>query len=187
MGEDVKEFIKHCDECQRNKPTNKKKPGLIHPIPPPTRCFKRISMDLITDLPLTLSGFDSIVVFVCMFSKMVRFVPIIKAISASEVARVFVREVYCRFGLPETIISDRDPRFTGDFWQAFFIILGTRLNMSSAYHPESDGQTERMNRSLEEMLRAYIGPRQDGWDELLPMMEFAYNNKVHTATGYIPF
>lgn len=183
----VIEFIKHCDECQKNKPTNLKRAGLIVPIPPPTYCFQRVSLDLMTDLPRTARGNDSIVVFVCMFSKMVIFCPIIKNITGEGLARVFISEVYGKHGLPEGLVSDRDPRFTGNFWQSFFKILGTRLNMTTAYHPEADGQTERMNRTLEEMLRAYIGPGQDDWDDLLPMLEFAYNSSVHSATGYTPF
>lgn len=144
-------------------------------------------MDLVTDLPLSRHGNDSIVVFVCMFSKMIRCIPIVKAINAEEMARIFILEIYSKFGLPEAIISDRDVRMTGNFWPSFFRVLGTRLSMSSAFHPQTDGQTERMNRSLEEMLRAYVGPRQDDWDDLLPLMEFAYNNKEHTATGFTPF
>lgn len=139
LRKDVGLFIRHCDECQKKKFTNLVKAGLLKPIPPPTSCFQRVSMDLITHLPLTRKGSDSIIVFVCMFSKMVIYVPIIKTIAGAELAKIFIREVYSRHGLPKALISDRDPRFTGNFWQSFLYILGTRLNMTTAYHPEDDG------------------------------------------------
>jgi hypothetical protein len=122
-----------------------------------------------------------------MFSKMIRVVPVKKAISAPELARLLIRDLYSRFGLPEVFVSDRDPRFTGNFWQSVFRQLGTKLHMSTAFHPESDGQTERANRTLLEMLRGFVGPHQSDWDRKLPILEFAYNNSVHPSTGHTPF
>ncbi len=99
----------------------------------------------------------------------------------------FFEHVYRRFGLPRVLVSDRDPRFTAAFWRSLFGSLGTKLAFSSAYHPQSDGQTERANRTVESMLRAFVGPRQSDWDQWLPLVEFAYNDSVQASTGFSPF
>jgi hypothetical protein len=106
---------------------------------------------------------------------------------ADEYARLFFAHVYRRFGLPRVLVSERDPRFTAAFWRSLFATLGTKLAFSSAYHPQSDGQTERANRTVEGMLRAFVGPRQNDWDEFLPLVEFAYNDSVQASTGFSPF
>jgi transposase InsO family protein len=99
-------------------------------------------------------------------------------------AEVFFDQVYRHYGLPKIIISDRDPRFTGTFWQCLFKLAGTKLSMSTAYHPQSDGQTERANRTLVQALRSYVSSRHDDWDNHLPLIEFAYNNTVNASTGF---
>jgi hypothetical protein len=98
-----------------------------------------------------------------------------------------MEHVFRLHGQPQSIVSDRDPRFTSRFWMEVMKLLGTRVKLSSAFHPQTDGQTERVNRTLEQMLRMFVGPRQDNWDELLPVLEFACNNAVHDSTGYTPF
>ena len=122
-----------------------------------------------------------------MFSKMIHAVPTLTTVTAEGVADLFFREIYRLHGLPEVLVSDRDPRFTGLFWQALWKVLGTKLRLSSPYHPQTDGQTERANRTLEEVLRAYVGPDLNDWHRYLPLAEFAYNNSTQASTGFSPF
>ena len=143
-------------------------------------------MDL-TDLPVTAEGHDSIVVFCCRLSKMVHFVPCHKSDGAPELAHLFIQHVFRAHGLPSSIVSDRDPRFTSNFWRTVFTSLGTNLNMSTAFHPQTDGQSERAFRTLQQMLRAFVSPKQDDWSEHLPLLEFAYNNSKQASTGFTPF
>jgi transposase InsO family protein len=100
---------------------------------------------------------------------------------------LYFEHVFRHCGLPAVLVSDRDPRFTSAFWQRLVQLTGTRLNMSTARHPQTDGQTERANRTLEEMLQAYVSPYQDDWDKSLSVVEFAYNNSEHASTKFTPF
>ena len=119
---------------------------------------------------------------------MVRLVPVSMAIGAEQYATLFVREVFAKHGLPESIVSDRDTRFTSDFFRQLCELLGIKQCMSTAFHPQSDGQTERMNRTLEEMLRAFVGPsKEEEWDKLLPCCEFAINNAFNESIRSTPF
>ena len=146
-------------------------------------------MDFITHLPPTLSGYDSIFVVVDRLSKMAHFIPCATTITAEEAAHLFVSHVFRLHGMPKTIVSDRDPKFTSNFWKGLMSALGCTIAMSSGYHPQTDGQTERTNRTLEEMLRAYCGEpeQQQRWEEFLPIVEFRYNDLVAGATGHSPF
>jgi hypothetical protein len=144
-------------------------------------------MDLITDLPKCASGVDAVVVFVDRLTKMIVCAPTTKTVTAPQLAQIFVFKVFCQFGLPSSIVSDRDVRFTSNFWQALWQMLGTKLKMSTAFHPQTDGQTERANRTVEEMLRPYVHPRQDDWDQHLDLVAFAYNNATQASTGQTPF
>jgi transposase InsO family protein len=144
-------------------------------------------MDFITQLPKTKAGNDTIVVFVDTFSKMVHFAPSKTTATAPDTARIFFDHVFKLHGLPRSIISDRDAKFTSRFWQTLFKTMGTRLAMSTAFHPQTDGQTERANRTLEDMLRAFVSYRQDNWDQLLSSAEFACNNAPNASTNMSPF
>ena len=144
-------------------------------------------MDLITQLPVTRQGNDAIIVFVDKLSKMVHYAACKTAVSAPEVARHFFQHVVRLHGVPHHIVSDRDPRFMSHFWHALWNELGTKLKISTSYHPQTDGQTERSNRTLEDMLRAYVNYAQDNWDEKLIAVEFAVNNSTQESTGFTPF
>jgi hypothetical protein len=159
---------------------------LLQPLPIPDGPWQSVSLDLVTDLPVCC-GFDSIMVFVDRFSKLCVLAACTKTITAPQLAQLFIDKVFVRFGMPTSIVSDRDPRFTSHFWRAFVKLLGTDLAMSTAYHPQTDGQTERMNRTMEDMLRGFVGPRQDDWCKYLSMVEFAYNNSVQASTLHTPF
>jgi hypothetical protein len=184
---EVKQYVKTCDACQRNKPSNQKPAGLLQPLPVPEEKWDVVTMDFITSLPMTTSGFDAITVIVDKLTKMCHLAPVTKDISGVEVAKLFVDRVYCLHGLPKIIISDRDTKFTSEFWEQLHAILGTKLKFSTAFHPQTDGQTERMNRVLEDMLRHYIDPSQTDWDQHLSIAEFAINNAYHEGMKATPF
>jgi len=187
MQEDIKQYVRSCDACQRNKPSHQVSAGLLQPLSIPDSPWSDISMDLITSLPQSRSGFDAIVVFVDRLSKMIHAVATHTTCTASELAQIMLREVARHHGLPKSIVSDRDPRFIAHFWQSLWERLRTKLNMSTSYHAQTDGQTERANRTLEDALRSYVNSQQDDWDELLPLMEMAYNNSVQASTGFSPY
>jgi hypothetical protein len=144
-------------------------------------------MDLVTSLTPTARGHDAVVVFVDRLSKMVHFAPTSQNVTSEGLADLFLWNVFRLHGMPDNIVSDRDVRFMSAFWSDFFARAGTRLAMTSVYHPQADGQTERMNRVLEEMLRAYVGHMHRDWDRYLAQVEFAYNDAVHVGTGFSPF
>ena len=187
MYEEIGQYVSSCDSCQRNKPSNQSTPGLSLPLPIPDRPWQQVSLDLITQLPRSRRGHDAIVVFVDKLTKMVHYVPTTTTVTAPELARLFLREVVRHHGVPESILSDRDPRFTAHFWRHFWNCLGTKLTMSTAFHPQTDGQTERANRTLEEGLRHYVNSRQTDWDDHLETQELAVNNSKHASTGFTPF
>lgn len=187
MRTSVNAFIAACEECQRNKPNNHSPAGLLQPLPTPTTNWEEVTMDLITALPTTPRGYDAILVVVDRLSKMLCLVPTKKTVSADQLATLFINNVFRHHGIPRAIISDRDPRFTSQFWTALFQTLGTTLKMSTAFHPQTDGQTERANRTIEELLRAYVNDRADNWDLHLPLVEFAYNNSRQASTHQSPF
>ena len=187
LQDDVKHFIKHCDPCQRNKGAHQKQGGMLKPLPIPESNWESVSMDFITALPQTKAGNESIIVYVDRLSKMVHLKAIPYIINAEQCALYFMHEVVRLHGIPKDIVSDRDKLFTSEFWREFMRILGTQLKLSTAYHPQTDGQTERMNRTLQDYLRHYIGPLHDDWDEHLDMAEFAINNAWQESIKMSPF
>jgi len=187
LSRSVHAYVTACSSCQLNKPSHQPPLGLLQPLPVPERKFEHITLDLITDLPNTKHGYDAVLTIVDRLTKVVRFAPIKKNAKAKDVASVFRSVWYRQYGLPRVIISDRDKRFLSNFWQALFKALGTELRFSTAFHPQTDGQSERANRTLEEYLRHFINSRQDDWDEYLDLAEFAMNDSVNPSTGYTPF
>ena len=186
VKKDTHSYIKLCPTCQRIKPRPAKPYGSLMPLPVPTRPWESVSLDLITGLP-TADGYDAIVTFVCSLTKMAHFVPCASTINARQLARVFLDNVYRLHGLPRFLIGDRDPRYTSKFFQSLMSDLRTTLSLSTAYHPQSDGQTERVHRTIEQILRSYVHTNHDGWLEHLSLAEFSYNNNVHSSTEYSPF
>jgi len=164
LRRDVNIYVAGCASCQRNKTQSRKPAGLLQRMPIPEYPWQSVSMDLITHLPCTARGHTAIVVFVDRLTKMVHFAPSRDTVSALEFADLFMTEIYRRHGLPENFVSDRDPRFTSEFFTAICQHLGIKQAMSTAFHPQTDGQTERTNITLEEMFRHYVSPSQDDWD-----------------------
>ena len=188
MYVDIKLYVRSCLICQRTKASNRKPLGLLHPLPIPTRRWQCVTMDFIVQLPKTIDGHDAIFVVVDKLSKRAYFIASTTTATAPDTALLFFTHVIKNgHGIPEMIVSDRDSKFTSLFWKSLWSLLGTTLAMSTAFHPETDGQTERMNRTLEQMLRAYTNKQQNNWDELLPYCEMAYNNSKNVSTGYSPF
>nr|CAG8647205.1 594_t:CDS:2 [Entrophospora candida] len=148
-------YITSCDSCQRNKSNNKQPAGLLQPLSTPLKRWEQVTMDFIVQLPTTHKGYDAIIVIVDCLSKHAHFCPTHTSVTAPEVAKIFFSTIFKNHGLPQVIISDRDAKFTSRFWKTLFEQVGTKLAMSTAFHPQTDGQTERMNRTLEEMLCAY--------------------------------
>jgi hypothetical protein len=187
MGRQIQDYVGSCLSCQRNKPRSFKPGGLLQPLSIPSRPWSSISTDFITGLPKTASGNEQICVWVDRLTKMVHFVAAPGEATAKDVARIFVDNIFKLHGLPLEIVSDRDPKFTSDFWAELMNILGVKRAMSTAAHPQTDGQTERINRVLEEMLRHYLSPTMDDWDQHLAVLEFAYNSAHQESISTSPF
>ena len=187
MSNDVYNYVRSCTACQQNKSVNHAPYGLMHPIPTPTKRWQCVTLDLIGPLPTTKRGHDCIIVFVDKYSKMVHFAAANMTVTAPQMATIFINEVVRYHGVPESLISDRDTRFHSEFWKSFWTQLGSSLKMSTAYHPQTDGQTEVANKALEQQLRHYVSYHQDNWDDCLVLCEIATNSSVQTSTGYSPY
>ena len=187
MNDDIISYIKSCPICQQDKPNNQKISGLLQPIQSPSIRWHTITIDFIVQLPMTKLKHDAILVVVDKFTKMSHFIPTTTKVTAPETAKLIFDNIIRLHGLPSVIISDRDSRFTSNFWKSLFELLNTKLSMSTAFHPQSNGQTEIMNRYLEQALRHYTDIIQNDWDTYLTHIEIAHNNSVNTTTKYTPF
>jgi len=187
MDDDITKYVSSCDTCQRTKSDQPLTPGLLKPMPIPPFCWHTVGHDLITGLPKSRAGNDAIYVVVDKLSRQVHYIACRTAISAPELARLFFHHVIRLHGVPINIISDRDPRFTASFWQTLIAMMGSKLLMSTSFHPQTDGQTENSNKQLEQILRSVVNFNQDDWDEHLAAAEMANNNSKNATTGYTPY
>jgi len=187
MVDAVKLYIKTCSFCQRNKPSNMRKAGLLQSLDIPEFYWQSVSTDFITQLPETRRGNDALMVVVDRLSKMVILIPTQTTVTAAGAAKLFFENVFKDHGMPLSIVSDRDPRFTGNFWKALNASTGTNLRMSTAYHPQTDGLTERANRTVEQVLRNFVNDTVDDWDEHIAAVQFAMNNSQQASTKKTPF
>ncbi|KIL70533.1 hypothetical protein M378DRAFT_117693 [Amanita muscaria Koide BX008] len=183
---DVAAYVRGCDKCQRTKDFPTRPMGTLAPNLVPERSWQIVSVDLISQLP-TSHGYDAIVVVVDRFSKMIRLTPVNEQITSEGMARIYRDRVWRDFGLPERILSDRGPQFASHFMKDLNYQLGIKGNLSTAYHPETDGQTECINHEVEQYLRLFVNYHQNNWSEWLAIAEFSYNDKVQVSTGYSPF
>ncbi|KAJ9531536.1 hypothetical protein QJQ45_014991 [Haematococcus lacustris] len=188
VSENVKSYVRSCHSCQVNKSSAKKPAGLLQPLPIPERPWDSVSMDLIVKLPASgPNKYDSILVFVDRLTKMVHLVKTWESMTATQYAKLFLEHVFRLHGMPRSVVSDRGPQFHNKLWAEVTKLLQVQVNLSSAYHPETDGQTERVNRVIEEMLRHFIRPDQRDWAEYLPLVEFAINNAWQESVRSTPF
>ncbi|KAA0051289.1 reverse transcriptase [Cucumis melo var. makuwa] len=186
MQDDIESYVKTCLVCQQDKGEQQLPAGLLEPLPIAEKPWDSVTMDFIVALPKS-HGFGTIMVVVDRFSKYATFIPCSPDVKVDEAARLFFKNVVKLWGIPKSIISDRDPRFTGKFWRELFKLMGTDLNFSTSFHPQSDGQTERINALLEQYLRHYVSAHQKDWATLLDVAQFSYNLQRSESTGKSPF
>ncbi|GJW63295.1 putative reverse transcriptase domain-containing protein [Tanacetum coccineum] len=181
MKRDIAEYVSRCLTCSKIKAEHQKPSGFLQQPEIPEWKWEKITMDFVTKLPKSSSGHDTIWVVVDRLTKSAHFLPIREDYKTEKLAKIYTNEIVARHGVPVSIISDRDGRFTSHLWQAFQKALGTRLDMSTAYHPQTDGQSERTIQTLEDMLRACVMDFGGSWDTHLPLIEFSYKNSYHTS------
>ena len=187
MNERIIDFVKSCPECQQNKISRHQPYRLSSPLELPYAPWQSIAMDFITELP-TSEGCDQLWVIIDRFTKMAHFLPLKKdGKTAADLAVIFAKEVWRHHGLPTDVVSDRDSRFTSEVWKEFLRLSGIWSHMSTAFHPQTDGQTEQLNQTIEAYLRVFVSKEQNDWVRLLTMAEFAYNNSTTTGNGMSPF
>jgi hypothetical protein len=170
LKKEIVEYIARCMECQKVKAKHSHPAGLLQPLPIPEWKWDVVTMDFITGLPRTSKQHDSIMVVVEKITKYAHLIPLKTTHKAGDVADIFLKEVARLHGIPKTIVSDRDPKFTSNFWKELFKGFRTNLNFSTAYHPESDGQKERVNRVIEEMMRMYVMDKPSRWEDYLHLV-----------------
>ena len=192
LRKEVEEYIRKCTSCAVNKATHHAPNGSMGRIPIPERPWEVISMDWITKLPksrepLTGTKYDSIWVIACRLTKYAIFIPYLESSTTEALLYSFQRNIVADHGMPEVVISDRDKWLTSKFWTSLMNQLGTKQAMTSAYHPQANGQAERINQVLEEYLRHFLNYRQDNWVGLLPTAQYAYNSSAAEATGCTPY
>jgi hypothetical protein len=192
MKAKISDYVRKCADCQKNKHSTHAPYGEMQKLELPGQPWEDISMDFITGLPKSkdpVTGliYDGITNVVCRLTKAAEFIPYRKDYTAVQLGHSICDRVIRHHGMPKSIISDRDKLFTSNYWATLMAAIGTQRKLSTAFHPETDGQTERTNRTLKQYLRTYVNYRQDNWVSLLPMAQIAYNNKVSEATGKTPF
>lgn len=186
LRKDVEAYVAGCVTCQRTKVSHQRSHPLLKPLPVPKVPWRHLSMDFIEPLPNS-GSFNSILVIVDRLTKWAIFIPTTTRLTAPGLAELVLSHVLPQHGLPDSIVSDRGTKFVSKFWRHLTDRLGIKLNLSTAYHPQTDGQTERVNQVLEQYLRIFTSYHQDDWDLLLPQASFHYNNSFHSATHLTPF
>jgi Integrase zinc binding domain/Integrase core domain len=186
MSRYVGQYCKTCDMCLRTK-TQKRKPfGELLPLPIHEHPWDMTSVDFIVELPDS-HGFDATMVVIDSVTKRSHFIPTHTTVTTLGSARLYLQHVWKLHGLPRSMVSDHGPQFVAEFMRELYRLLGIKVSASTAYRPQSDGQTECVNQELEQYIRVFVNTRQDNWDTLLPLAECAYNNHAHSATQHTPF
>ena len=186
MKREVAEFVSKCLTCQKIKIDHRRPGGLLQPLEVPEWKWDSISMDFVTGLPPTQKGNNTIWVIVDRLTKVAHFIAMKNTWTMEQMANAYVKEIVRLHGVPKSIVSDRDTRFQAHFWKKLQEAFGTQLKFSTAFHPATDGQTERTIQTLEDMLRACAMDFQGSWEKNLPLVEFSYNNSHHTSIGMAP-
>ena len=183
---DIRRYVEGCESCQRTKPRRAPLAAPLHPHDVPTKPWEQVSIDLIGPLPES-AGYNAVLVIVDRFSKMVKIQPSQLETTSSGVARMLRDHLFRHHGLPQKIISDRGSTFVSAFMRELFAQLGISGNPSTAYHPQTDGQTERINQEIEHYLRVFTNYHQTDWADWLALAEFSYNDRAQSSTGHSPF
>jgi hypothetical protein len=176
LKRDVAAHVVVCDVCQRVKAEHQRLAGLLHLLQVPEWKWEEISMDITVGLPRTPKGYDSIWVIVDRLTKAAHFIPVKTTYKGTQLEELYMSQIVCLHGVPKKIVSNQGSQFTSRFWKSLHESMDTKLNFSSAYHPQTDGQNERTNQVLEDMLRACAIKHGGSWDKSLPYAEFSYNN-----------
>ncbi|WVZ76146.1 hypothetical protein U9M48_024144 [Paspalum notatum var. saurae] len=187
MKQEIAKYVSECDVCKRVKADHLKPGGMLQPLNVPAWKWEDIHMDFMVGLPRTQKGYDSIWVIVDLFTKAAHFIPVKTCYTAATYAGLYISRIVSLHSIPVTITSDRGSVFVSRFWEHLQTALGTKLIRSSAYHPQTSGQVERVNQIIEDMLRAYALTYSTKWDECLPLAEFAYNNSYQKSLNMAPF
>lgn len=186
LSRDVEKFCQSCGTCQTVKPSTQLPTGLLHSLPIPTKPWGSVASDFLGPFPKS-EGFDYLWVVLCRLTSNCHLIPLRTTTKASELAWIFLKEIIQLHGLPDSMVSDRDAKFTSKFWKELHRLMGTKLLMSTSFHPQTDGATERANRIISQILRSLVSPKQKDWVSKLPMVEFALNSSINQSTGYAPF
>ena len=186
MSRYIGQYVSTCDLCLRTKPIRQALVGELHPLQIPDSQWDTLSVDFVVELPLS-SGHDAVMTVVDSVSKRTHFIPTHTMVTVEGTARLFLYQVWKLHSLSKCVVSDRRPQFVTRFTRELYRLLGIKLASSTAWHPQTDGQTERVNQELDQYLRLFVNEQQDDWYDLLPMVEFQHNNHVHSATQQPPF
>jgi transposase InsO family protein len=187
MERSVRAYVRPCEVCQRTKCRNTKPPGLLRAHSIPSARWTHLAMDFIVALPETEDGYDAIMVVIDRLTKRAHFVPTTTIATALETAKLYRNRVFSLHGIPEEILSDRDPKFTSVLWTSLCEMLGTRQKLTTAFRQQANGVTERVNQTIENYLRAFSNSNSDDWDGLLALAEFAYNSRYQASINMSPF
>lgn len=190
MVTDTKEFCKTCHSCQQSKGSNKPPPGKLHMLPIPTKPWDSIGMDFVGPFPeveVDNRKYNYLWVVVCQLTSMVHLIPVHTKMTASNLSEIYMHEIVRLHGLPSSIVSDRDSKFTSKWWRELHRMLGSKLLMSTSFHPQTDGMTERMNRSIGQIFHTAVNPDQKNWVKRVDLTEFTINASISQTTRFAPF
>jgi len=182
----IGEYCKACNLCLQTKAQHCKPMGKLHPLPIPENCWDTVSVNFISELPES-HGYDAIMVVVDSTGKHGHFIPTHTMVTALGSVQLYLQYVWKLHRLPLSVLSDRGPQFMSQFMHELYCLLGIKVTASTAYHPQTDDQTECVNQELEQYLHVFVNERQNDWDEWLPMAEFAYKNHIHSSMQHMPF
>ena len=182
MKRHVGDFIRRCLTCQQVKAEHQRPTGLLHPLEVAEWKWEHVTMDFVTHLPQTSHRHDAVWVIVDRLKKSAHFLAVRMTFTLEELCRLYIQEIVRLHGVPVSIVSNRDPRFTAHFWKSFQKAMGTQLMMSTAFHPQTNGQSERTKQVLEDMLRTCVLDFKGSWEEHFPLVEFVYNNSYQAST-----
>ena len=187
MKRDVTEYVSKCLTCQQIKAEHQVPTDLLNPLPIPQWKWDNITMDFMSGFPLTQQKHDAVWVIIDKLTKLAHFISVRMDYSMDRIAKLYVEEIVRLHGVPLSIVSDRDSRFTSRFWKELQSALGTKLKFSTTFHPQTDGQSERLIQVLEDMLRGYVMEFLGSWDRYIPLIEFSYNNSFQSSIGMAPY